>query len=76
MARFVAVAAVVRNPSVRNPVLAGTLPDVAPVNPHMVVAAIGPVTRSIDVSVAWGRLNDDSRSGWGNFNVENGRLGQ
>jgi hypothetical protein len=40
------------------------------------MTAIGPITRGPDVSVARGRGNDDSRSGWGNFNVENGRLGQ
>jgi hypothetical protein len=40
------------------------------------VATIGPITRGVDVPVTWSRLNDDPRSGWGNFNVQNGRLGQ
>jgi hypothetical protein len=65
-----------RNPAVFNPVLAGTLSDVAPIDPDVMVAAIGPVTRGPDVSVARGGGNDDSRGGWGNFDINNGRLGQ
>jgi hypothetical protein len=76
MARLVPVAALMRNPAIFNPALAGTLSDEAAIDPDMMMTAIGPITRGPDVSVArrWG--NDDSRSGWGNFDVNNGRLGQ
>ena len=76
MARLVPVAALMRNPAIFNPALAGTLPDEAAVDPDMMMTAIGPITRGPDVSVARRRGNDNSRSGWGYFNVENGRLGQ
>jgi hypothetical protein len=65
-----------RNPAICNPALAGTLSDIAPIDPDMVVATVGPVTWGPDVSVAGGRFNDDSRSRWGNFDIDNGRLGQ
>lgn len=76
VAGLVAVAALVRDPAVGYPVLAMTLFDVAPIDPHVMVAAVGPITRGVDVPVAWGGLCDDSWGGWGNLNVDNGRLGQ